>query len=130
MSDDTQESQGPRKRRPRRGKRTGEVRTARIPLRCTPTEYAEIHANAQAADLTVTEFLIRRGTGVPVRSRTDDALIREIRKIGGLVKVVSLRIGDAHKARTAAMLDELTRLILMISEGVPENFDATQSETP
>lgn len=62
-------------------------------VRLTSSEKSELVESAEHAGLTVSEYVRRRAIGHAVISRTDAALIRELRRQGGLIKHVWLATG-------------------------------------
>jgi hypothetical protein len=61
-------------------------RAAMIILRILPEEKAAIAAEADKAGLTVSEYIRRRSLGRPVKSRMNEKVINELRRLGGLQK--------------------------------------------
>jgi hypothetical protein len=55
--------------------------------------------------------------GRPVVPRTDATTIRELRRLGGLLKKVHLDSGSAYSTTTAEALAALTRAITAIENG-------------
>jgi hypothetical protein len=85
--------------------------TERLDVRVAPGEKAELRAIARAAGLAVSELVRLRALGHPVLSRTDATTIRELRRLGGLLKMVHLESGGAYSARTGEALGELREAI-------------------
>ena len=88
----------------------------RINLRVTEDELARVRRDADAAGISLSELVRRRYFGLPIIARTDDAMIRELRRQGGLLKFAltndSLTADDRHTVREildhiAALIDEL-----------------------
>ena len=73
-------------------------------LRVSESERRHITGQAAAADLTVSEYLRRCAAGRVIMSRTDDVVIRELRRIGGLMKHVHTESRGAYSEDTAAAL--------------------------
>ncbi len=79
--------------------------TARLTVRMTPAERARLACDADAAGLSITTLLRRRLiTCAPVAARTDDATVRELRRLGGLVKRIFIESGGAYSRSTDAAL--------------------------
>lgn len=57
-----------------------------VSMRLAPEEHARLLAEAEAAGLNLAE-LTRRLFGLRIVSRSDAALIRELRRLGGLLKL-------------------------------------------
>jgi len=92
-------------------------RTARIPLRCTPAEKERVQALAKEAGLTVSQFLMRRALGTPVHSKADVQTINELRRLGGLLKLLHTQSGGAYRDTTSDALHEATAAIRRIAQG-------------
>lgn len=88
-----------------------EDKTARLNIRLAPGELTEVRDAARAAGLTVSVYGRRRVLGHFVGSRTDAEVIRELRRIGGLLKHLHVESGGAYSAQVAAALEELRAAI-------------------
>ena len=91
--------------------------TERLDVRIAPGEKAEIRAIAKAAGLAVSELVRLRVLGRPVVGRTDATTIRELRRLGGLLKMVHLDSGGAYSEQTGAALGELRAAIGRVAGG-------------
>jgi hypothetical protein len=85
--------------------------TERLDVRVAPAEKAEIRAIAKEAGLAASDLVRLRALGRPVVSRTDATMIRELRRLGGLLKVVHLGSGGAYSEQTGEALSELRAAI-------------------
>jgi hypothetical protein len=85
--------------------------TERLDVRVAPGEKAEVRAIAKAAGLAVSELVRLRVLGRPVVGRTDATTIRELRRLGGLLKMVHLDSGGAYSEQTGEALGELRAAI-------------------
>jgi hypothetical protein len=85
--------------------------TQRLDVRVAPGEKAEIRAIAKGAGLTASELVRLRVLGRPVIGRTDATTIRELRRLGGLLKMVHLDSGGAYSEQTGEALSELRAAI-------------------
>jgi len=85
--------------------------TERLDVRVAPAEKAEIRAIAKDAGLAVAELVRLRVLGRLVVSRTDATTIRDLRRLGGLLKKVHLDSGGAYSEQTGAALAELRAAI-------------------
>jgi uncharacterized protein YaaW (UPF0174 family) len=74
------------------------VRT--LHLRVTDAEYEKIALDAEASGLTLSEYMRRRALGHVVVSSVDAAMIRELRRQGGLIKH-SINEGSLHTEEAA-----------------------------
>ena len=91
--------------------------TARLDVRMAPAEKAQLRETADAAGIGVAELVRRRALGRPVVSRTDATTIRELRRLGGLLKMVHVESGGAYSRGTAAALAALTTAIALLAAG-------------
>jgi hypothetical protein len=91
--------------------------TARLDVRVAPDEKTRLRAIADAAGIAVAELVRLRAVGRPVVSRTDATTIRELRRIGGLLKKVHADSGGAYSRETAAVLDTLHGAIRRLASG-------------
>lgn len=80
-------------------------------LRVTASDREHINKHAEAAGLTVSEYLRRCALRRVIMSRTDDMMVRELRRIAGLLKHVHIESGGAYSADTAAGLDSVRSAI-------------------
>lgn len=93
-----------------------EEKTARLNIRLTPAEIEEVREAARAGGLTVSAYGRRRLLGHFVKSSTDAEAIRELRRIGGLLKHLHVESGGAYAAQTAAALEELRVAIRRVGQ--------------
>ena len=91
--------------------------TERLDVRVAPTEKGEPRTIAAAAGIAVAELVRLRALGRPVVSRTDATTIRELRRLGGLLKMVHVESGGAYSRETAAALDALHAAIRRLAGG-------------
>jgi hypothetical protein len=69
--------------------------TDRVNVRLTERENAELREAAAAAEITLSEYVKRRALGRVVTASTDLKVVRELRRLGGLVKhVATMQIAD------------------------------------
>ena len=87
--------------------------------RVAPAEKAQLRAIADAAGLPVAELVRLRALGRPVVSRTDATTIRELRRLGGLLKKVHVDSGGAYSEQTAAALATLHAAIARLAGRAP-----------
>jgi hypothetical protein len=99
------------------GKKGATGLTERLDVRVAPGEKAQLRAIADAAGIVVAELVRRRALGRPVVSRTDATTIRELRRLGGLLKMVHVESGGAYSRETAAALDALHTAIRRLGSG-------------
>ncbi len=73
--------------------------TERLDVRVAPAEKARLRGMAAVAGVPVAELVRARALGRPVVPRTDATTIRELRRLGGLLKKVHLDSGGAYQRR-------------------------------
>lgn len=91
--------------------------TVRLDVRVAPAEKTRLREMAAAVGLPVSEFVRSRALGRPVVSRTDATTIRELRRIGGLLKHVHVESQGAYSAQTGAALAALHAAIIRLAAG-------------
>jgi len=95
--------------------------TQRLDVRVAPAEKARLRVMADAAGIAVAELVRRRALGRPVVPRTDAATIRELRRLGGLLKLVHIESGGAYRAETRTALSSLHAAIARLAAGDGES---------
>ena len=91
--------------------------TERLDVRMSPAEKKQLREIATTAGIPVAELVRRRALGRRVVARTDATTIRELRRLGGLVKKVHIDSGGAYSRDTAAVLDALRQAIAKLAAG-------------
>ena len=105
-----------RARVPFRKKGTASL-TERLNIRLAPGEKQQLCGIARDSGLSVSDVVRLRALGRPVVCRTDATTIRELRRLGGLLKKVHIDSGGAYSAATANALATLTRAIERLGNG-------------
>ena len=91
--------------------------TARLDVRVAPGEKEQLAVIARDAGLAVAELVRLRALGRPVVSRTDATTIRELRRLGGLLKMVHVESGGAYRQQTAELLTMLRAAVGKLAGG-------------
>ena len=91
--------------------------TERLDVRVAPAEKVALRQTAAAAGMPVAELVRARALGRPIVSRTDATTIRELRRLGGLLKLVHVESRGAYSAETAAALVGLHAAIARLAAG-------------
>ena len=91
--------------------------TARLDVRVAPVEKEQLAVIARDAGLAVAELVRLRALGRPVVSRTDATTVRELRRIGGLLKMVHVESGGAYRQQTAELLTMLRTAVGKLAGG-------------
>jgi len=83
-------------------------------VRMTPAEKRRLREQAGGAGLTLSAYARRRMLGHVVVPAVDMQMIRELRRIGGLLKATHLQSRGAHREETAAALGDVRAAIAAI----------------
>jgi hypothetical protein len=89
--------------------------TERLDVRVAPGEKEDLRGIARAAGLGVSDLVRLRALGRPVVCRTDATTIRELRRLGGLLKKVHVDSGGAYGQQTAAALRTLNTAVARLA---------------
>ena len=92
--------------------------TERLDVRVAPVEKEQLRRIAADAGLAVAELVRARTLDRPVVSRVDATAIRELRRLGGLLKKVHVDSGGAYSRETASALAALRAAIDRLAGGV------------
>lgn len=92
-------------------KKKTDSKIAQVRIRFTPEEKENARAQAKHAGLTLSAYLRKRALSMPVGSRTDAMMINELRRLGGMVKLVYSKSGGTYSKETAAALTAITEAI-------------------
>jgi len=87
-----------RKRPARRAERP--LFTRAIKVRLPEEDHARLAEDAQIAELTISEIVRRRYFGRPILAHADMVTVRELRRLGGLLKL-SLSTGNRAEIQNA-----------------------------
>ncbi len=88
---------------------------AMLNVRLTVVEKAMLQEDADLAGLTMSELVRRRYFGRPIIANADEVMIRELRRIGGLLKHVHNESGGAYSESTSHALHDLNVYIQKLS---------------
>ena len=86
-----------------------------INVRLTSAEKAKLKEDADLAGLSMSELVRRRYFGRPIIASADAVMLKELRRIGGLLKHVHNESGGAYSQGTAMALSALTAYIEELS---------------
>ena len=95
--------------------------TETLRLRLTADEKAQLTEIAQVAGISVSELVRRRALGKPIVASVDLAMIREVRRLGGLLKHVHTESGGAYSQTTAQALVAIKNYIEALSRDRQES---------
>jgi len=82
-----------------------------INVRISAVEKESLREAAEVAGLSLSAYCRRRFLGHAVVAKTDLAMIRELRRIGGLLKRTHTESGGAYRDETAGALRDLREAI-------------------
>ncbi len=92
--------------------------TERLDVRISPAEKEQLRAIARSTGgIPVAELVRLRSLGAPVVPRTDATTIRELRRLGGLLKRVHVDSRGAYSEATAGALAALATAIQVLAAG-------------
>jgi hypothetical protein len=78
-----------------------EALTAMLRLRLTKSEKERLREDADFAGLSMSELVRRRYFGRPIIANADEIMIKELRRLGGLLKHVHNESGGVYNKETA-----------------------------
>jgi len=88
-------------------------RTERLPcIRCLPEEKQKIQESAQAAGLSMGEYMRRCALGRRIKAKCDTELIMELRRLGGLQKHLFKEGGGVLSKEYSEVLVAIQKAIL------------------
>ncbi len=93
-----------------------EALTEKIAVRLTPDEKARLRDDAGLAGLSVSELVRRRYFGRPIVAGTDMVMVRELRRMGGLLKHIHNTADGVYSRETAQALVEIAAQIKALSQ--------------
>jgi hypothetical protein len=99
----------------RRAKASQDVKDDIVKIRLHHAEKSRLVEDADLAGISLSELIRSRAANKAIFARTDLAMLRELRRIGGLLKFVHTSSGGAYGPQTAAALAELRATIRSLS---------------
>jgi len=82
-----------------------------VNVRLTIEEKERLLDDADAASLSMSALVRARYFGRPIIAKADHVMIKELRRLGGLLKLVHVESNGAYSKDTAAMLTQVSNLI-------------------
>ena len=92
-----------------------------VKLRLPQVEKSRLVEEADLAGITLSELIRSRAANKFIFARTDLAMLRELRRIGGLLKFVHTSSGGAYSTDTAEALTELRMTIRNLTNDHQKN---------
>ena len=93
--------------------------SAVVNVRLTTAEKAALKEAADLAGLSVSEYVRRRALGRAVLAQADAVTIKELRRLGGLVKHLHNEAGGVYSRETAGALVALRGYIEQLASARP-----------
>lgn len=90
--------------------------TAVVNVRLTPDEKERLKEDAELAGISVSELVRRRYFGRPIIASADTLMLKELRRIGGLLKHVHNESEGVYSQLTTKALEELRAYIRKLSQ--------------
>lgn len=87
---------------------------AKIAVRLTQAEKEQLQEDADMAALSVSELVRRRYFGRKITASTDQIMLRELRRLGGLLKHIHNESDGKYSKETAALFGEIQAYIRSI----------------
>ena len=89
----------------------------KVDVRLTSEEKARLQEDAELAGMSMSALVRARYFGRPIIANTDQVMIRELRRQGGLLNKVHTESNGAYSAETAAALVLISHAIKSIASG-------------
>jgi hypothetical protein len=99
-----------------------------VNVRLTKYERERLKEEADVAGLSVSALVRRRIFGRPVIASVDLAMIRELRRIGGLAKHIYLDSERKYSIKTANILEEVQKFIAQLSQDYDDRKKGKKSQ--
>lgn len=91
---------------------TGEkALSERVTLRLAPDEKEKLQLDAELAGLSLSELIRSNYFGKPVIAKADIVTVKELRRLGGLMKHAHLDSGGKYSQETSDAIAAITRYI-------------------
>lgn len=90
--------------------------TAVVNVRLTPKEKERLKEDAELAGISVSELVRRRYFGRPIIANANEVMLKELRRIGGLLKHVHNESEGVYSQLTAKALEELRTYMRKLSQ--------------
>jgi hypothetical protein len=91
-----------------------------VTFRVSEKDRKDLAEQASAAGLSVSEYIRRRALGHPVMARADAAIIRELRRQGGLIKRFALS-GYISSKEAVEAFQSIKKLVERVANDLQKN---------
>ena len=89
---------------------------SKIDVRLTKDEKEKIAEDADLAGMSMSALIRSRYFGRPVIANTDRVMIKELRRLGGLLKHVHNESNGVYSKETSDVLSQVSKYIVMLSK--------------
>lgn len=86
-----------------------------VNVRLTSMEKSMLSDDADMAGMSMSALIRARYFGRPIVANADQVMIKELRRLGGLLKVIHLESNGAYSAETALQLRQISDYITSLS---------------
>ena len=83
----------------------------KISVRVTPSEKSQLDEDAITAGLSLSELMRRRFFGRPIVATADAAVLRELRRLGGLLKHIHVESKGLYSQQTEMAINTIKEYI-------------------
>ena len=87
-----------------------------VNVRLTTAEKERLREDAVLAAISMSELVRRQYFNMPISARADENMLRELRRLGGLLKHVHNESGGQYSSHTSDALIEIRRYINKLSQ--------------
>lgn len=87
-----------------------------VNVRLTSAEKEMLRDDADAASMSMSELVRARYFGRPIIAKADQVMIKELRRLGGLLKVVHIESNGAYSKNTADLLAQVSDYITQLTK--------------
>jgi hypothetical protein len=87
-----------------------------INVRTLPAEKEQLQFEADLASMSLSALVRARITGKPIIAKADEMVIKELRRLGGLLKMVHNETNGAHSVATAEAIKRLSEYVTRLSK--------------
>lgn len=92
-----------------------------VRVRFGASEHARLEADADLAGISKAELIRRRCFGRSVSVQSDENVLKELRRLGSLVREVQVESGGTYRTETARALEALTDYVEALSRDRQED---------
>ena len=94
----------------------GKALSERVNLRLAPDEKERLKMDAEMAGLSLSEIVRSNYFGKPVIAKANVVMVKELRRLGGLMKHTHLDSGGKYSQETSDAIAAITRYIHVLAK--------------